>query len=199
MRICVVGDELVAGVGDPRGQGWVGRVIARSDFQATPTVMSLAVPGENTSGLAARWENEVLYRLGTEGPRALVIAVGTGDVFSGLSTARTRLNLANMTDRATALGIPSFVIGPPPLAGVDHTHVKNIVHACAQVCERRSLPFVDTFTPLVAHEQWFEDMAASCTRSESGVTLPGQAGYALISWLVLHCGWYEWMGAQPLP
>ncbi len=197
MRVCVIGDELVAGVGDPRGQGWVGRVLARSSFEVAPTIMTLAVPGESTWALSQRWEAEVTLRLGTEGPRALVIAVGAADVAAGLSTARTRLNLANIADRATTLGLPSFVVGPPPLAGADQGHLKELSYACAQVAERRSLPFVDTFTPLVAHDQWFEDMAASRARSATGATLPGQAGYALMSWLVLHQGWYEWTGAAP--
>ncbi len=29
VRICVVGDALVSGVGDPKALGWVGRVAAR--------------------------------------------------------------------------------------------------------------------------------------------------------------------------
>ncbi|MDO4258880.1 MAG: GDSL-type esterase/lipase family protein [Actinomycetaceae bacterium] len=196
MRICVIGDELVAGVGDPRALGWVGRVIARSQFDTPPLVMTLPIPGEPTAGLSARWEAEVRARLGNEGPRALVIGIGAADVTSGSTTARSRLNLANITDRATSLGIPSFVVGPPPLAGIDHTHLGELSAACKQVCERRSLPYVDTFTPLVAHDQWFEDMAASGARAENGATLPGQAGYALMSWVVLHQGWYEWTGAN---
>ena len=45
---------------------------------------------------------------------------------------------------------------------------------------------MDTFTPLVNHEQWRNDLAA-------GQGLPGQAGYGLIAWLVLHRGWYQWL------
>ena len=151
MRICFIGDELVAGVGDPRGLGWVGRVNG----------------------------------------------VGPGDVAAGISTARSRLNLANITDRATALGIPSFVVGPPPLAGVDSGSLKALSSSCSEVCARRGIPFVDCYTPLVAHDQWFEDMAASLARGGDGQTLPGQAGYALMAWIVQHQGWYEWTGATP--
>jgi lysophospholipase L1-like esterase len=56
------------------------------------------------------------------------------------------------------------------------------------VCRRRDVPFVDTFAPLVTHETWLTDLAAG-----DGVH-PGQAGYGLIAWLVLHGGWYEWLG-----
>ena len=68
-RICVVGDELVAGVGDPKALGWLGRVTARTPrtpLEPPPAVLALPVPGETTAGLAARWEAEVMLRLGPD-------------------------------------------------------------------------------------------------------------------------------------
>ena len=172
-------------------------MLARSEFATAPTVMTLGVPGESTNSLAARWESEVGLRLGAEGPRGLIVGVGTADISAGLSSARSRLNLANITDRAASLGIPCFVVGPPPLAGSDSSSVAQLSRSMGEVCQRRGLPYVDTYTPLVAHDQWFEDMAASRARTDSGLTLPGQSGYALMAWLVLHSGWYEWTGAMP--
>ena len=197
MRICIIGDELITPMGDPRGLGWVGRVLARSEFPSPPTVLTLAVPGETTSQLAARWEDEVVYRFAPDEPCALIIAVGCSDIPAGISTPRSRLNLANITDRASTLGIPSMVVGPPPLAGVQSSAVKELSLSCQQVCERRDIPFVDTYTPLVAHDQWFEDMASSSVRSARGASMPGQSGFALMAWLVLHQGWFEWTGATP--
>ena len=89
------------------------------------------------------------------------------------------------------------MVGPPPLAGSDSSSVAQLSRSMSEVCQRRGLPYVDTYTPLVAHDQWFEDMAASRARTDSGLTLPGQSGYALMAWLVLHSGWYEWTGATP--
>ena len=40
---------------------------------------------------------------------------------------------------------------------------------------------------LLGHDQWQADLAAS----PDG--LPGQAGYGLIAWLVLHAGWQAWL------
>ena len=51
---------------------------------------------------------------------------------------------------------------------------------------KASLP--DCFRPLVGHEQWRSDVNASSDRVH-----PGQAGYGLIAWLVLHNGWNDWM------
>ena len=198
MRICFIGDELVAGVGDPRGLGWVGRVNAHSTFDVPATIFDAGGPlRDNPSRWPPRWEAEVLPRLADGEPHGLVIGIGPGDVPAGISTARSRLNLANITDRATSLGIPSFVVGPPPLAGVDSGALKALASSCSEVCGRRGIPFVDCYTPLVAHDQWFEDMAASMARGKDGQTLPGQAGYALMAWIVQHQGWYEWTGATP--
>ena len=36
------------------------------------------------------------------------------------------------------------------------------------------------------HEQWRKDLAANHGH-------PGQAGYGLMAWLVLHRGWYDWL------
>ncbi|MDN6428308.1 MAG: GDSL-type esterase/lipase family protein [Propionibacterium sp.] len=197
MRICIVGDELVAGAGDPRGLGWIGRTVARTQFPEPPVVMPLAVPGETTGDLAARWEGEVITRLVPGGEDRLVVCVGTADVAAGVSTPRARLDMANIVDRAANLKIPCLVVGPPPLGGVDRQTLDALSRACAEVCGRRGIPFVDTLSPLAAHDQWAEDMMASAARTVDGATLPGQAGYALMAWLVLHGPWFEWAGASP--
>src|SRR5659263_482192 len=58
----------------------------------------------------------------------------------------------------------------------------------ADVAQRRRVPYVETYAPLARHEQWLADLAAG-----DGST-PGQAGYGLMAWLVLHSGWQRWLG-----
>lgn len=190
LRICVVGDELAAGVGDPKGLGWLGRVTARTHSPALTMVFPLVVPGETTTALSARWEGE-FNRRATGAPEVdqrLVIALGRADVDADLSVARSRLNLANMLDVADSRRIPAFVVGPPPGADADRERLAELSSAFGDVANRRRVPYVDTFTPLVDHEQWLGDIAAN------GVPYPGQAGYGLMAWLVLHTGWYGWLG-----
>jgi len=190
-RICVVGDELVAGVGDPKGLGWVGRVVARTALEPAPVVMTLAVPGETTGGLAMRWGAEVGLRLSDapEGTRQhLVIGLGRADLVAGTSLARSRLNLANVLDEAERRRLPAFVVGPPPGAHEDPERQAELSAAFADVAQRRRVPYVETFGPLARHEQWQADLA-----SGDGV-VPGQAGYGLMAWLVLHSGWQRWLG-----
>jgi lysophospholipase L1-like esterase len=188
LRLVVVGDELAAGAGDPRALGWVGRVAARTTTPVPPTVLTLAVPGETTSGLSARWEDEVVRRVSPDADSRLVVALGRADAQTGLSLARSRLNLANVLDAAEQRRVPAFVVGPPPGAGVDPTVLADLSAAFADVTTRRRVPYVDTFTPLAGHEQWLADLAAG------DGSLPGQAGYGLMAWLVLHSHWNAWLG-----
>ena len=105
-----------------------------------------------------------------------------------MSTARSRLNLANIIDEATSSGISPFVVGVPPSADPElNERVRVLVQAQADVCSRRGVPYVDCFAPLVSHEQWQTDLATG-----DGVH-PGQAGYGLLAWLVLHGGWGAWL------
>lgn len=187
-RICVVGDELSVGVGDARALGWVGRVMARSRFDRPAMHFTLAVPGETTSGLGARWEAETLSRFTRETDNRLVIALGRHDVEQGLSIARSRLNLANILDLAATAQVQSFVVGPPPGRPEDGPAIAELSAAFADVAQRRRVPYVDTYTPLAQHEQWLADLA------QNGSLYPGQAGYGLMAWLVLHTGWHAWLG-----
>jgi acyl-CoA thioesterase-1 len=190
-RICVVGDGLVAGVGDARALGWVGRVSARtSRASGAVTTFPLGVPGEASPRLLGRWREETHRRFGTDGAHArIVVGIGREDVLQDVSLARSRLNLANLLDDTQAGSLPAFVVGPPPtLDAAVNERLAALSTALADVSGRRGVPYVETFAPLVAHEDWLTDLTAG-----DGVH-PGQAGYGLMAWLVLHGGWHEWLG-----
>ena len=188
VRVCVVGDELVAGLGDPRGLGWVGRVMARTHTETPMFVSPLAVPGETSTAMAGRWEGECARRFGHRMTNRLVLGLGSTDLREGMSLARSRLNLANILDGARAQQVECFVVGPPPRPDVDATALAGLSGAFADVAARRQVPYVETFDPLRTHDQWHADVAAG------DGTHPGQAGYGLLAWLVLHNGWHEWLG-----
>ncbi|MDO8108610.1 GDSL-type esterase/lipase family protein [Isoptericola sp. b441] len=188
-RIVVVGDQLAAGEGDPRALGWVGRVAARTPLEPRPTMLTLAVPDETTTALAARWEAEVALRLPDPSPpegHRMVVALGQADLGAGISTARSRLNLANILDVADGMRIRCLVVGPPPAVG-DPDPQAELSAAFADVAGRRRVPYVETYGPLARHDQWLADLAERDGRT------PGQAGYGLMAWLVLHAGWNRWL------
>ncbi|MDQ0868816.1 acyl-CoA thioesterase-1 [Arthrobacter sp. V1I9] len=189
LRIAAVGDELLAGLGDPRALGWLGRVLARTPQDGMLLESyALPCPQEGTEGLAARWMGEAGRRFSDQAENRLVIGLSGRDIEFGLSTARSRLNLANILDSASQNRLGVFVVGPPPtLDPAQNRRLDELNTAFADVTTRRKHLYVDTFSPLLNHEQWRQDLAAN------GGT-PGQAGYGLMAWLVLHRGWFQWLG-----
>lgn len=196
-----VGDELVAGHGDPKALGWTGRVAART-LLLKPSLRfhTLAVPGETTGELAARWDDEVRRRVrpaeqasgsaDAGAGAAVLFAVGWHDVRRRVSPAMTRLHLANTLDRASELGFEAMLAGPPPGRPQEDRAIAEFTALCEDAASRRGVPFVDLYGPLARHEQWAADMASS----EEG--LPLQAGYGLIAWLILHSTWHHWLGME---
>lgn len=191
MSLVFIGDSFVAGMGDEKALGWTGRVMARTEVPgAVVAHYNLGVRGETSAGVAERWQTEGARRFDGVTERRLVVQFGHSDVQAGTSIARLRLNLANILDEASSQGVAAFVVGPPPSADAEiNEGLRQVVDAQRDVCDRRGVTFVDTFTPLAGHDQWESDIAASADGRH-----PGQAGYGLIAWLVLHHGWGEWIG-----
>ncbi len=190
LALVFLGASLVAGVGDPKGQGWVTRVVGRTQHpDLTVNAYNLGVRGDTSAELLERWASEVPRRWAGRSERRLVVSVGTSDILRGVTLARHRLNLANLLDDATSRGVSTFVVSPPPSDDDElNSRLEVLVDAQADVCARRSVPFVDCYAPLLGHDQWRTDLAASAVPHH-----PGQAGYGLIAWLVLHNGWSEWL------
>lgn len=188
IRLVAVGDDLLAGVGDPRALGWFGRVLARTpQHTASLAAYNLAAPGEGTELLNGRWFDEASRRFGQGTDNCLVIAPSTLDVDLDITSARSRLNLANIVDMASQNNVKVLVVGPPPTLDADRNRrIADLNAAYSDVVTRRNHVYVDTFNPLLHHEQWRNDLAANDGK-------PGQSGYGLIAWLVLHRGWYSWL------
>lgn len=193
VQLISCGDELLAGVGDPRALGWLGRVLARTPASSVGiSSYTLACPQEGTEALWNRWQQEAIPRFDPEAENRLIIALSGHDIAHGVGTARSRLHLANILDSAAQKNLNTLVVGPPP--SIDPLLADRIAELSAafrDVSTRRRNSYVDMYTPLAEHEAWHADLAAN-----GGV--PGQAGYGLMAWVVLHRGWYEWLGV-PAP
>ena len=189
IALVFIGDAYVAGYGDPKGLGWVSRVVGRTAHADVDiTAYQLGVRDETSADVLARWRIECPPRWKGHSEKRLVVAVGHNDAVSGMSTARVRLNLANILDDAAASGVAAFAVGPTPTLDTDlNARLEIVVEAQADVCARRGVPYVDCYRPLISHEQWHSDLGAA------GGVYPGQAGYGLIAWLVLHGGWDQWL------
>jgi acyl-CoA thioesterase-1 len=192
LRVIVLGDQLVTASGDPKGMGWVGRVQARTP-QVDPTIelITLPYPDDTSLTLNKRWLAEVQPRQNQLGRTQVAIALGNHDIRAGLSTSRSRLNLATVLDEAMKYGLEPFVIGPVPhKEAALNSDVEQLSWGFEDVCARRNVPFVDCFHPLLGHDGWNQELQ----NSPSGH--PGQVGYGLIAWLVLNRGWNSWLGVE---
>jgi len=198
IRIIALGDELLAGVGDARALGWLGRAVASEQgADSRIDVFTAALPAETSAELAGRWDEDVQRRFSKEGQadgsvdHRVVLAMGRADVTAGISLARSRLNLAKVLDGLERLRIPAFVVGPTPSRDAGTTAaVRDLSAAFEDVCSRRRIPYVDTVGGLVGHDQWESDL------SRAAEDHPGQTGYGLIAWLVLHGGFGRWLGTS---
>lgn len=198
IRIIALGDELLAGVGDARALGWLGRAVASEQgAQSRIDVFAAALPEETSAQLSERWDAEVQLRFSKQGQadgsidHRVVLSMGRADIGTGISLARSRLNLAKILDGLERLRIPAFVVGPTPSRDPGITNaVRELSGAFEDVCSRRRIPYVDTVNGLVGHDQWETDLARSPGDH------PGQTGYGLVAWLVLHGGFGAWLGTS---
>jgi lysophospholipase L1-like esterase len=79
-RVAFIGDSLVAGVGDPTGMGWVGRVVAASFGLGLPlTAYSLGVRRETSEQVAVRWRTETVPRLLPDTDARVVLSFAAND------------------------------------------------------------------------------------------------------------------------
>lgn len=189
VRIVILGDAIISAAGDPKGMGWVGRVTSKTPSNSPRIdIFALPAPDETTSMLAERWQSEVQRRFSADTENKLVIALSNHDPAAGISISRSRLNIATIVDEAKRAGIESFLVGPTPHRNKElNSEVEHLASGFEDVADRRGVPFVDCFRPLVEHEGWNLEIDTS----EHG--LPGQVGHGLIAWLVLNRGWYEWL------
>jgi len=189
IRIVILGDSLVSASGDPKGMGWLGRVLARTPVvEPLIDVYPLPNPGDTSAKLLDRYNGEAQLRFSTAAENRLVLVLPNFDPASGISISRSRLNAATILDDAKRKGAECFVIGPTPHRNPElNREIEHLSAGFEDVCARRDVHYVDCFTPLIGHEGWNSEI------STDPAGRPGQIGHGLIAWLVLNRGWNEWL------
>jgi lysophospholipase L1-like esterase len=191
-RIVILGDETTTAIGDVKALGWVGRVIARTPVEdPIIDIYNVPSPGETSAGLLDRWSLEVQRRFRPETQNRIVLALGNADASEGISVSRSRLNVATVIDEARRNDFSVLVVGPSPSFNKALNYeIEHLATGYEDVCNRRNIPFVDFFHPLVDHEGFNVELEVSARN------MPGQTGYGLMAWLVLNRGWYPWLGLE---
>ncbi len=188
------GDSLVAGVGDPTGLGWVGRIVAASFASGTSlTGYNLGVRRETSVQIAARLRAEALPRLVESTDCRVVLSCGANDTTiedgrvrgtEGRSTAA----LATMLREVAGLHLSAFVVGPAPVAVAEQNErLGRLSDAFSASCRQHGVLFADVFGPLAESPLWSDEV------SRADGAHPGADGYELLANLLAEEGLLPWL------
>jgi lysophospholipase L1-like esterase len=192
LRVVALGDSFVAGVGDPDCRGWFGRLVSAAGRHAIPTTAyNLGVRRDTSRDVLRRWEREVAARRAPGSDERLVVSFGVNDsiVEDGGLRVEPDESVANLARLLHDAGLPTLVVGPPPIADAAvNQRVVGLNARFRDVCAAAGAPFVEVVADLGDDVVWTAEVAAG-----DGAH-PGPAGYDRLAALVLPT-WLDWVGA----
>jgi lysophospholipase L1-like esterase len=193
-RILFYGDSHLAGVGDPSGLGWVGRVVAASYAAGMPlTAYNLGVRGQTSVGVASRWREEMRPRLSSGADTRVVVSFGANDTtiedgVQRVAGGHSLRALGEIFEQARAIGLPALVVGPAPVEDAEHNErIRRLSASLGSACAEHGVPFISVIDPLLACTAWMEELAVG-----DGAH-PGAGGYDALARQVLGSGWLDWL------
>ncbi len=193
-RVLFFGDSHVAGVGDPSGLGWVGRVVAASFAAGRPvTAYNLGVRGETSVQVASRWREEAAPRLLSGSDVRIVLSFGANDTTIDAGQRRVSPEhschaLASVLEGARTIALPALVVGPALVEDADQNkRTHSLAASFGEVCGQHGVPFLNMIAPLLASRVWMDEVAV-----DDGAH-PGVAGYDTLAKHVLENGWLDWL------
>ncbi|WP_067567673.1 GDSL-type esterase/lipase family protein [Nocardia acidivorans] len=168
LRVCFLGESLVAGIGDRQCLGWAGRLAVRAIAAGQPlSYYNLGVRRENSTELRARWEAECTPRLPAGADCRVVISTGVND--TQFENGRARVDPAVSIENLTAIlrgvrekGWPALVVAPPPNVDEDHNRRLLALDAgFAELCDALEMPYLRAHQPLRENPIWMREVAAT--------------------------------------
>jgi len=197
IRVIFLGDSMVAGVGDPAGQGWVGRVVAAAFAAGIPlTAYNLGVRRDTSADVLKRWQAEARARMVPDGDCRVVFSFGFNDVTLENGTHRvppgeSDANLSKVIVGAAQLKLPVLIVGPPPGDdGAQQDRVSELSARYAKLAEDHGVPYIDIIGSLHADATWASEVQAG-----DGAH-PASGGYSLLAQLVMG-PWLSWLAKNP--
>lgn len=194
VRICFIGDSFTAGVGDPEGVGWAGRLAAATRRKVGDlTTYNLGIRFNTGPDLQARFESEISRRIWDGADNRVVVCFGVNDtnIVNGHRRVELVRSLAALADIITwcrSRDLPLFVIGPPGI--VDDAHnvrIFELSEAMQALAKKHGVPFVPVAVALGGNAQWRSEIAMN-----DGAH-PRAGGYDRFASLVLDGGWLDWI------
>lgn len=189
MRIGFFGDSFVAGIGDPSGSGWVGRLADACGF----TAVNYGVGGDTSADVLDRWRKQA----DADKLDRLVFSFGANDC---LLTERKRITVGQVDRLKNAKAImmaarvhwPVLFISPLPIAGdsAATNRIGEMARQLATVAQINGAAYVNIFSEVKDNPEWTgEALAADGAH-------PAAGGYAHVAELIKdHPAWQGWLGA----
>ncbi|WP_227979094.1 GDSL-type esterase/lipase family protein [Nocardia spumae] len=193
VRVCFVGDSLVAGVGDRGCLGWAGRLAGRAAAAGVPlTYYNLGVRRQTSSDIAARWEAECAQRLTAGTDARVVFSFGINDTLWENGAVRVPVeesaaNLRRLLRRSAELGWTVLVVAPPPCADAEHnSRTVELDDRFTEICDRERVSYLRIHQPLRHNDIWMREL-----RAGDGYH-PDAPGYEQIASLI-GPHWLRWL------
>lgn len=189
MKVAFFGDSFIAGVGDPTGLGWAGRLADASGFDAA----NFGVGGETGPDVLARWQAEA----DRAAPDALVFSFGANDCLIG-EDGRIRVKEVDRLKAAKAImaaagrRLPTLFVSPLPVAGDPKANVRiaDMARHLGLVARINRVAYVDVFKGVQACDVWRTEAL-----SGDGAH-PGAGGYQAVADLIAADQvWQHWRAA----
>jgi lysophospholipase L1-like esterase len=192
LRVCFVGDSLVAGVGDADHLGWVGRLCGRSHRAGVPlTAYNLGVRGQTSQDVRSRWLAECAQRLSPDWDSRVVVSFGVNDTTTRdgrrrVPSEQSGEHLSAVLIDAAAAGWPVLVVGPSPVDDpAQNELIAELDALFGRICADQGTPHVSVLGALADSSTWAREVA------EGDGAHPSAAGYAQWADLVWPL-WREW-------
>lgn len=190
IRICFVGDSMVAGTGDPEHLGWAGRVCAQVEAQGIAlTAYNLGVRRETSADIAKRWAIECAPRLPASSQTHVVFSFGVNDMTE--ESGSTRVAVAHSLENLEAIISQAkmrhqvLMIGPPPIADAQQNErIRALSDQYSVICKELNVPYLPVVEALGANTIWMQQVA------KSDGAHPQAEGYMEFAKLVLN--WPQW-------
>lgn len=192
-RVLFYGDSFVAGIGDPEGIGWVGRVVAAAAAANLPlTPHNAGIRGATSVDVVALWRGLAEPQLDPVADCRVVFSFGANDATFENGEPRVQPEqtldaLMTALEEADELELPAFVVGPPPANDLpQRERIAALSDAFAEECAVRGVPYVAVVDDLHASAVWRDEARADGAH-------PSTKGYELLAGLVLDGGWLDWL------
>ena len=195
LRICFIGDSLVAGTGDPEFLGWAGRICRSARTRGHDvTCYNLGIRGNTSAEILARWKGEAEVRAVAGQDCRLVFQFGVNDTkdVDGrriVEPEQAIVQARRILSEAKAWQ-PVLMVGPPPIEDeTRNARIADISGRLNALCRELGVPYLDTFGAFYTGAVWL-----SAVRAGDGVH-PIAEGYD--AWATLIDSWPAWRAWLP--